>query len=89
MSEPTLETPVLTPETLADADKAVLEVAKLNRKLAIANAETAIAKNEASDLSFRNIVLQLYLKYNLDPARDAIAENGEIQRNALLKKADK
>lgn len=88
MSDPTLEmSAVPTPsEALSDNDKAVLEVAKLNRKLAIANAEAALAKNEASDLSFKNTVLQLYLKYGLDPALDGIDEQGNIQRGALTKK---
>ena len=79
--------PVKDPtEMLFEADKSALEIAKLNRKLALKDAETALAKNESAEMAFKYVVLQLYMKYKLDGTTDAISDDGKILRGALLKK---
>lgn len=70
--------PVL-PTKLNDFDKVNLDLAKANRRAALAQAKQAIAENEASELSYKYFVLQLYMKYGLNEM-DAIGENGEILR---------
>jgi hypothetical protein len=70
-------------ETLSAQDTSVLEIAKLNRKVALKEAEKALAQNEAAELSFKYVVLQLYIKYKLDIANDALTEDGKIMRGAL------
>jgi hypothetical protein len=74
----------LVQETLSDADFSALEIAKLNRKVALKEAEKALAQNEAAELSFKYTVLQFYMKYHLNTNTDAISEDGKIMRNALL-----
>lgn len=64
-------------QKLEENDRLTLEIAKLNRKVALAEAQTALAKNEASELSFKYTVLQIYRKYNLNDT-DIIDENGNI-----------
>jgi len=66
-------------ESLSEADKHVLEVASLNMKLARSNAEKAIAENNSADVSYRYVVLQLYMKYGLT-STDALDEKGVIHR---------
>jgi hypothetical protein len=84
---PTADTTPPVSEMLSDLDKMTLEVARMQRRLVIANTEKALAQNEASEATFKCVVLQLYLKYGLDPATDKIDENGNIQR-ASNKKED-
>jgi hypothetical protein len=64
---------------LNDIDRLSLEVAKANRRAALAAAKQAMAENEASEGQYKYFVLQLYMKYGLTE-RDAIGENGEIMR---------
>ena len=73
------------PLKLAEIDRMALEVAKANRKTALANAEKALAQNETADLAYKYVVLQLYMKYGLTEA-DAITEGGEIIKNGALAK---
>lgn len=70
--------PVL--EKILEADRMVLELAKSKRQIALAEAKTALANNENAELSYKYIVLQLYMKYGLTEA-DALTESGEIKRN--------
>jgi hypothetical protein len=90
-------TPVLTPATpptapsipapmpkLMDVDKLQLDLAKEKRSTALAEAKTALANNEKAELSFKYVVLQIYMKYGLTDA-DAISETGEIVKNGAIK----
>ena len=83
-----VEAPVVTPsplqEKLNEQDKNTLDVAKLQRQMASLEAEKALAKNESADASFKYLILQLYVKYGLNPQADAIDEQGNIMRGALL-----
>lgn len=72
-------------EVLSSEDKHVLEMAKMNRKLALASAEKALAENNSAELSYKYVVLQLYMKYGLSEA-DAIDEQGNILRGANVAK---
>lgn len=74
--EPTLK--------LMDVDRLALDLAKERRQTALAEAKTALAKNENAELAFKYVVLQLYMKYGLTEA-DAINENGEIVKGGALK----
>lgn len=67
------------PEKMADVDRLSLDLAKANRKTALAEAQTALAKNDNAELAYKYIVLQIYMKYGLTEA-DAITEAGEILR---------
>lgn len=71
-------------EQLKDTDKMALELAKSKRLLALAQAEKALAQNETADLSYKYVVLQLYMKYGLTED-DAISEKGEILRGGAKK----
>jgi hypothetical protein len=62
---------------LMDVDKMALDLAKERRQTALAEAKTALAKNENAELGFKYIVLQLYMKYGLSSS-DAIGEDGTI-----------
>ena len=77
-STPETVTSVL-PERLTDVDKMALELAKSRRETALATAKTALAQNENAELSYKYVVLQLYMKYGLTD-KDAISEAGEILR---------
>jgi hypothetical protein len=71
-------------EKLQETDRLALELAKANRKTALANAEKAIAQNETADLAYKYVILQLYMKYGLTE-QDAISEQGEILRGGAVK----
>jgi hypothetical protein len=71
------------PLRLGDVDRLALELAKSRRETALAEAKTALANNEKSELSYRYVVLQLYMKYGLNET-DAISENGEVVRGGAL-----
>lgn len=68
---------------LMEADKLALDLAKERRQTALAEAKTALAKNENAELAFKYVVLQLYMKYGLTDA-DAISDTGEIIKNGAL-----
>lgn len=61
-------------EFLAEQDKHVLDMVKMQQALATANAEKAL-------LNYNNVVLQLTIKYQLSQ-EDSITEQGEIVRKA-------
>jgi hypothetical protein len=60
-----------------------LELAKANRKVALAQAEKALAQNETAELGYKYVVLQLYMKYGLTEA-DAISEAGVVVRGGAI-----
>ena len=70
--------PVL-PMSLQEVDRLTLELAKANRQTALAKAKQALAENENAELSYKYIVLQLYMKYGLNE-NDAIGDDGKILR---------
>lgn len=67
------------PEKLSEVDKMALELAKSRRETALATAKTALAQNDNAELSYKYVVLQLYMKYSLTD-KDAISEAGDIIR---------
>ena len=71
---------------LLEVDRLNLELAKANRRVALAQAKQAISESEMSELSFKNFVLQLYMKYGLNES-DAINENGEILKGQAMKQS--
>jgi hypothetical protein len=73
-------------ERLSDIDRMALELAKSKRQTALAEAKTALANNENAELSYKYVVLQLYMKYGLTEA-DAISENGDVLRGGALPQA--
>jgi hypothetical protein len=76
--------PVVIPNPrLQDVDRMALELAKSQRQTALAEAKTALAQNEKAELSYKYVVLQLYMKYGLTE-RDAISENGEIIKDGAV-----
>lgn len=79
-------TPAPANPKLLDVDRLTLELAKEQRKTALAEAKTAVANSEKAELTFRYIVLQLYYKYGLD-SNDAITENGEIAKGGAVQQA--
>lgn len=68
---------------LMNEDRLALDLAKERRATALADAKTALAKNETAELNFKYVVLQLYMKYGLSD-RDAIAEDGTIVFNGAV-----
>lgn len=83
MSEENITETVSAKPRLADIDRMALELAKSNRKTALAQAEKALAQNETAELAYKYIVLQLYMKYGLTES-DAISENGEIIKGGAV-----
>ena len=78
--------PVPTPPAkLMDVDKLALDLARERRKTALAEAKTALAQNDNAELSYKYVILQLYMKYGLTDA-DAISEAGDIVRGGALPK---
>lgn len=76
------------PEKMSDVDRLSLDLAKANRKTALAEAQTALAKNDNAELAYKYVVLQIYMKYGLTEA-DAITEAGEILRGGAQQAAPK
>ncbi len=66
-------------ESLVEVDRLALELAKANRKTALANAEKALAQNETAELAYKYVVLQICMKYGLTEA-DLLNEDGSIVR---------
>lgn len=71
-------------ERISEEDRLTLELAKANRKVALANAEKALAQNESSEVNYRYVVLQIFMKYGLNPNADMLKEDGTLMRNGLL-----
>ena len=62
-----------------------LDLVSAKRATALAEAKTALANHENSELNFKYQVLKLYYDYKLTAA-DALSENGEIIRNGAVGK---
>lgn len=75
-------TPATPPpqERLHPDDVHVLERANTRRQLTHSQAEKAAADNEVAELQYKNVIMQLFLKYGLT-ARDSITQEGVITRN--------
>lgn len=72
-----------------ESDRFALEIAKLNRKVANAEAQAALSKNETAELQYRHVVLQVYLKYGLNENDTINSETGEIIKNGNLADGEK
>ena len=70
-------------ERLHEVDRLALELAKSKRQTALAEAKTALANNDNAELSYKYVVLQIYMKYGLTEA-DAITEAGEVLRGGAV-----
>ena len=68
---------VVEARKLLEVDRLALELAKAGRKTALAQAEKALAQNETAEITYKYIVLQIYMKYGLTES-DAISEGGDI-----------
>jgi hypothetical protein len=75
-TKPTL---VSVKEQLTDDDKAQLDLSKMNRELALSQANLHVAKGQLADAQHNILVLQLALKYNL-AIGDGINDDGTINR---------
>jgi hypothetical protein len=75
-------------EFLSEVERLQLELADSKRKEMTANAEKALAQNELSDAQYKNVVLQLFLKYKLG-TEDHITKEGEIMRKPTEDHASK
>jgi len=71
-------------EKIVEEDRLALELAKANRKVALAEAEKALAKNESAEISYRYVVLQIFMKYGLNPSADLLKEDGTVVRGGVL-----
>jgi hypothetical protein len=80
MIDPRLVEATSAPQRLTEEDRMKLELAKADKKIALANAEKAIAQNDLADMKYRNFILELYVRYGLSTS-DAIDENGNILKN--------
>lgn len=74
----------MSEEKISDFDQMQIEIGKLLKQLTEAQLQTAVAKNELAEAQYRNIVLQTFMKYKLDPNVDAIAGDGKIVRGGAL-----
>jgi hypothetical protein len=63
MIDPRLVEATSAPQRLTEEDRMKLELAKADKKIALANAEKAIAQNDLADMKYRNFVLELYVRY--------------------------
>lgn len=79
--------PVSPQETLQGEDRAVFEMAKMQRQLAIARAEKVLAETQTTEAEFKVMLMRLYMKLGLNPEKDSIDEQGHIRRNAQKKDA--
>lgn len=78
-TETIIEAVPVIKESLSEVDRMALELAKQRRQTVLAEAKTALAQNDNAELSYKYIVLQLYMKYGMNE-KDVISENGEIIR---------
>jgi hypothetical protein len=78
-----VDTVSLPKEKLSEVDKLTLDLARQRKQTALAEANTAIAQNNNADLTYKYVILQLYMKYSLTEA-DAISENGDVLRGGAL-----
>ncbi len=68
-------------EKLQTEDFLHLQLAQQKKLTAVAEAKTALANNEKSELEYRLVVSQLFAKYGMTAA-DGLSESGEILRGA-------
>lgn len=73
-------------ERIADTDRMALELAKANKRAALAQAEKALAQNETSELAYKYTVLQIYMKYGMNE-NDALGEDGTVMRGGAVQPA--
>lgn len=66
-------------------DRQLLETLKMDRKLVLTQMEMALAKNEASEAKFQFQVLQMFMRYGLDPQKDIIDEHYNVVKNGKEK----
>ena len=71
-------------EKISEEDRLSLELAKANRKVALANAEKALAQNESAETNYRYTVLTIFMKYGMNPSADLLKEEGTVFRDRLL-----
>lgn len=71
-------------EKLSDQDRYALDLMKSRRQVALAEAKTAISNGEVAELSYKNLVLQLFMKYGLT-IDDVVNEDGSIVRGGNKK----
>ncbi len=67
-------------EQISSDDFHLLELSEMNCKLAKLESEKSIMQQQITELSYKYLVAQLYIKYQLSP-QDALTNNGEIVRN--------
>jgi hypothetical protein len=70
-------------ERLSDADMLSLERANNKRQLALSNAKAATSEAEAAELTYKTLILQLFLKHGLTQ-EDVINPDGTIRRGAKV-----
>ncbi len=70
------------PERLSDEDMLTIERANNKRQIAVANAKAATAEAEAAEMGYKNLVMQLFLKYGLSQ-EDAINPDGTVKRGGV------
>jgi len=68
---------------ISHEDVSLLELAKARKETAAAQAREAAARSEVSEISYRYLVLQVYLKYGLNQT-DALSEDGTIIRGGAI-----
>ncbi len=73
------------PAKLTDEDRLTLQLAKSRNETALYIAKEALAKSETAEVTYKYVVLQLYMKYGLSP-QDGLSENGDIIRGAVVPK---
>jgi hypothetical protein len=73
-------------ERMQDSDRMALELAKSRRETVLAQSKEALAKSETAELTYKYVILQIYLKYHLSTT-DAISENGDIIRGGAIQQA--
>jgi len=73
------------PEKLSEVDQLNLALSRAKRQIALAEAKTALANNENAELSYKYLVLQIYMKNGLTQ-NDAISEAGDIVRNGAVQR---
>ena len=64
-------------KTVQEAPKQLEERDRMVLALASANLKAAAAQHESAEMSRRNVLLQLFMKYGLN-SNDAIDDNGNI-----------
>jgi len=74
------ELEVTPTEKLAEEDRMAIEAAKNQIRLAVSNAKLALAEQEKADLSYKLVVMQVFMKYGLS-SKDSVSEDGSIVRN--------